>query len=66
MSTIMVTPALHFCSSKLHLTSNTNLLGFAFEVEEGSLILLKDEGLVSDENSALTDGSQLLCALGFL
>lgn len=66
MSTIMVTAALHFCSSKLHFTSNTNILGFAFEVEEGSLILLKDEVWFINENSALTDGSQLFCALGFL
>lgn len=42
----MVTAALHFCSSKLHFTFNTNFLGSAFEAEEGSLILEKDEGLV--------------------
>lgn len=66
MSTVMVTAALHFCSSKLHFTFNANLLGSAFEVEEGSLIILKDEGLVYNENSTLTDGSQLFCTLGCL
>lgn len=44
MSTVIVTAALNFCSSKLHFTLNTSFLDCTFE--EGSLILLKDEGLI--------------------
>lgn len=46
MSTVIIAAALHFCSSKLHFTFNTDFLASAFGAEVWSLILPRHEGLV--------------------
>lgn len=46
MSIVMVTAATCFGSSKLHFTFNKNFMDSAFEIEEGSLTHLKDDGLI--------------------
>lgn len=46
MGIVVVTAAIFFCSSKLHFTFNKNFMDSAFEREEGSLIHLKDDGLI--------------------
>lgn len=65
MSIVMVRVAICFCSSELHFTFNKNLMDSAFEREEGSLIHLKDDGLILKRNETPTviDGSQPFCCL---